>query len=173
MNAEVRTGSIPKIDYLPESKSSRRGWLLAKGLESMIDVSLDALSALFGYDHSFLMVPDEEGKRLFTLGSRASASPGSGSEVWIGEGILGVAAERREVVRTTNFSRGLLYPAPCDPQSSVVARRQPAGAGNRFAWAAGVQSQLVVPLVAQDESARDTLSPKRDVRAGFCPTMSA
>jgi adenylate cyclase len=39
-------------------------------LDALLTASLEGLSSLFGYDHSFVLVPDEEDKRLFTIASR-------------------------------------------------------------------------------------------------------
>lgn len=96
------------------------------------------------------MVPDEEGKRLFTIGSRGFGESGIGSEAWIGEGILGVAAERREVVRTTSFARDVTY---SNAIRSAIRRRGEDSLLERAIALPGlpkVQSQLVVPLVAHD-----------------------
>jgi len=150
MNAETSGEGLPKVDYLPQIEEFSARLAACSGLESVINVSLDALAALFGYDHSFLMVPDEDAKRLFTLGSRGFGESGIGSEAWIGEGILGVAAERREVVRTTNFSRDLLYSNAV--RSAVEGRGEDSLLEREIALPGlpEVQSQLVVPLVAQD-----------------------
>ncbi|HYL36403.1 MAG TPA: GAF domain-containing protein, partial [Bryobacteraceae bacterium] len=150
MNADTSAEGLPRVDYLPQIEEFTARLAACKGLESIINVSLDALAALFGYDHSFLMVPDEDGKRLFTLGSRGFGESGIGSEAWIGEGILGVAAERREVVRTTNFSRDVLY---SNAVRSAVERRGEDSLLEREIALPGlpqVQSQLVVPLVAHE-----------------------
>jgi hypothetical protein len=150
MNAETSGEGLPNVDYLPQIEEFSARLAACSGLESVINVSLDALSALFGYDHSFLMVPDEDSKRLFTLGSRGFGESGIGSEAWIGEGILGVAAERREVVRTTNFSRDLLYSNAV--RSAVEGRGEDSLLEREIALPGlpEVESQLVVPLVAQD-----------------------
>ena len=150
MNAETSGEGLLRIDYLPHIEEFTARLAACSGLESVINVSLDALAALFGYDHSFLMVPDEDGKRLFTLGSRGFDSSGIGSEVWIGEGILGVAAERREVVRTTNFASDVLYSKAI---RSAVTRRGDENLLEREIALPGlpqVQSQLVAPLVTHD-----------------------
>ena len=150
MNAETGGEGLLKTDYLPLIEEFTARLAACIDLESVINTSLDALSAQFGYDHSFLMVPDEEGKRLFTLGSHGFGDSGVGSEAWIGEGILGVAAERREVVRTTNFSRDVLY---SNAVRSAVARRGEDSLPEREIALPGlpvVQSQLVVPLMTQD-----------------------
>ncbi len=150
MNAEAGGEGLLKADYLSMIEEFTARLAACSDLESVIDTSLEALSAQFGYGHSFLMVPDEDGKRLFTLGSHGFGASGVGSEVWIGEGILGVAAERREVVRTTNFSRDVLY---SNAVRSAVARRGEDSSLEREIALPGlpeVQSQLVAPLTAQD-----------------------
>jgi hypothetical protein len=149
MQAETGEDGLLRVDYLPQIEEFTARLAACGGLESVINVSLDALSIIFGYDHSFLMVPDEDGKRLFTLGSHGFDQSGIGSEAWIGEGILGVAAERREVVRTTNFSRDVVY---SDAVRSAVERRGEDSLLEREISLPGlpqVRSQLVVPLVAQ------------------------
>jgi adenylate cyclase len=151
MNAETTGEGISRADYLSQIEEFAARLAACIGLESIIDVSLDALSELFGYDHSFLMAPDEQGGRLFTLGSRGFGESGIGSEVWIGEGILGVAAERREVVRTTNFSRDVLYSnavrstVECRGEDSLL-EREIVLPGLPY-----VESQLVVPIVAREK----------------------
>ena len=150
MNAEAGGERLLNTDYLPMIEEFMVRLAACSDLESVINTSLDALSAQFGYDHSFFMVPDEEGKRLFTLGSHGFGDSGVGSEVWIGEGILGVAAERREVVRTTNFSRDVLYSNAV--RLAVAARGEDRLLEREIALPGlpEVQSQLVVPLMTQD-----------------------
>jgi len=150
MNAETSVEGLPRVDFLPHIEEFTARLAACSGLESVINVSLDGLSTFFGYDHSFLMIPDEDGKRLFTVGSRGFGESGIGSEAWIGEGMLGVAAERREVVRTTSFTRDVLY---SNAVRSVVERSGENSLLEREIALPGlpeVQSQLVVPLVAQD-----------------------
>jgi hypothetical protein len=150
MNAQSGTEGFSRADYLTQIEEFAARLSACNGLESIIDVALDALSELFSYDHSFIMAPDEEGKRLFTLGSRGFGESGIGSEVWIGAGILGVAAERRQVVRTTSFSRDVLY---SNAVRSAEERRGDDSLLEREIALPGlphVESQLVVPLVSQD-----------------------
>ncbi|HEU0138514.1 MAG TPA: GAF domain-containing protein [Bryobacteraceae bacterium] len=150
LNAQTGGEGLSRVDYLPQIEEFTARLAACQGLESLINVSLDALSELFGYTHSFFMVPDEDGGRLFTLGSHGFGESGIGSEVWLGEGILGVAAERREVVRTTNFSRDVLYSKAV--RSSVERHGEDSLLEQEIALPGlpQVESQLVVPLVSQD-----------------------
>lgn len=151
INAEMGGEALPKPDFLSRLEEFAVRLTACSGLESVINVSLDSLSELFGYDYSFLMLPDEYGRRLYTLGSHGFGESGIGSEAWIGEGILGIAAERREVVRTTNFSRDVLY---SNTVRSVVERRGDDSLLESQIALPGlpqVQSQLVVPLLMRHQ----------------------
>jgi GAF domain/Pyridoxamine 5'-phosphate oxidase len=151
LNSEVRTESISKIGYLPELEAFTEGLAACSDLDSLLDAALDSLSALFGYEHSFVMVPDEEGNRLYTLASHGYQQSGVGSEVWLGEGILGIAAERRTVVRTTNMTVDRLV---LRAVRSGVERR---GEGEKLEGEialpglADAVSQMAVPLIAHNE----------------------
>jgi hypothetical protein len=65
----------------------------------MMNVALEGMDELLGYRHSSVMLLDEEGARLFTIASHGFPSEGVGSEVEIGVGFAGAAAERCEPVR--------------------------------------------------------------------------
>lgn len=139
-----------RVDYLPQIDEFTARLAGCNRLEEVIDTALDSLYVLFGYDHTFLMVPDEDGGRLFTVGSRGFGESGIGSEARMGEGILGVAAECREVVRTTHFSRDVLYSSAV--RSAVLRGGQDNLLEKEIALPglARVESQLVVPLAARD-----------------------
>lgn len=120
-------------------------------LDSLYSGALQALEEVFGYPHSFLLLPDEDGQRLFTIASRGYAASGVGSEVMLGEGLLGVAARRRTIVRNTNLARDLLMSRAV--RTSVEVQGDTAALGREISLPGlpSVISQLVVPLVAQDQ----------------------
>jgi hypothetical protein len=115
------------------------------------EISLEQLEICFGCAHSFVMVCDETGRRLYTLTSRGFPDSGVGSEVVVGEGLIGSAAVRRMPVRTTHLSRDRIYAKAIRQE---VAR---AGDGGRLVEETPVpglpdlQSQLVLPLEARNE----------------------
>ncbi len=78
-------------------------------LDSLVGTTLAGLAELFGYEHSLLLLLDERGEQLFTIGSHGYPSEGVGSEVRVGDGIIGMVADRAEPMRVGNLGRMLAY----------------------------------------------------------------
>lgn len=122
-----------------------------RDLDSLLTTALEQLEVCFGYAHAFLMVRDETGGRLYTLTSRGFPASGVGSEVVLGEGLIGSAAARRTPVRTTNLSRERIY--------SKAIRDEVVRAGDvgrlvdetPVPGLPDLQSQLVLPLESRGE----------------------
>jgi GAF domain/Pyridoxamine 5'-phosphate oxidase len=138
------TDHLRGLDALTESLTA------CKDLDTLLTASLEGLSSLFGYDHSFVLVPDEEEKRLFTIASRGFPVSGVGSEVAIGEGIIGIAAAQRSPIRNANLARDMIY--------SRLVRTGVENLGDEASLQreiplpglANAQSQLILPLVVRD-----------------------
>ena len=72
---------------------------------AIVDAVLDGLRDGFGYRHTMLLLKEPMGERLITLGSRGYAWTGIGSEVALGDAVIGTAAAERCVVRINDMSR--------------------------------------------------------------------
>jgi hypothetical protein len=102
---------VVDVDQRADDVPRRRGVLLAAAadlagrmsrcadLQDLMDVALNGLDELLGYRHSSVMLVDEEGTRLFTIASHGFPSEGVGSEVDLGDGVAGAAAQRCQPVR--------------------------------------------------------------------------
>lgn len=100
---------LPNADHLRGLDALTERLAACNDLDALLTAALEGLSSLFGYDHSFVLVPDEEDKRLFVVASRGFPAPGVGSEVAIGEGIIGIAAAQRSPIRNANLARDMIY----------------------------------------------------------------
>jgi len=119
-------------------------------LDTLLTAGLDGLSSLFGYDHTFVLVPDEEEKHLFTIASRGFPESGVGSEVAIGQGIVGLAATQRSPIRNANLARDMIYSRLV---RSGIEDRGPKDSLSReipLPGLANACSQLAVPLLAHN-----------------------
>jgi putative methionine-R-sulfoxide reductase with GAF domain len=115
-------------------------------MDELLATVLRACEELLGYPHVFVMLVDESGERLYTVASAGFPSSGAGSEVRIGEGLIGVAAERKRSVRVTHMARDLSYShaaqQPAGAKASPVERVIP------LPRLHAAQSQLVTPMLA-------------------------
>ena len=117
----------------------------AEDLDDVIQTALESCIDLLGYSHAFVMLVDESGEQLYTVASSGFAASGAGSEVRIGEGVIGLAAERRQTVRLTNLGRDLNYSTAsrgARPGAPTAERVIP------LPTIASMQSQMVIPMLA-------------------------
>jgi adenylate cyclase len=77
----------------------------SRDLAEATRVALESLGDLFGFEHSILLIADEDSARLFAVAAHGYRRGRVGGEVGYGEGLIGVAAERRRSVRITNMAR--------------------------------------------------------------------
>jgi adenylate cyclase len=115
------------------------------GLEAVIDTSLESIDDLLGHGSSLLLVYQPELDRLVTLATRGYDSGGVGSEVVLGEGVIGMAAARQRSMRIGNLQRMLSY--------ARTVQRSATGdsAGSREIRLPGLAdagSQMAAPLIA-------------------------
>jgi hypothetical protein len=75
----------------------------------LVETAVDGLADLFGFEHSLLMLLDEDSTRLYTIASHGYGVEGVGSEVRMGDGAIGIAAARCHPVRIGNLLQTAKY----------------------------------------------------------------
>jgi adenylate cyclase len=140
----------PAADHLRALDALTERLVTCNDLETLLTASLEGLSAHFGYEHSFILVPDEEEKRLFTIASRGFPVSGVGSEVAIGEGIIGMAAAQRSPIRNANLSRELIYSRLVRTGIENLSDERSLQREIPLPGLANACSQLAVPLLAHN-----------------------
>jgi adenylate cyclase len=94
----------------PEALAELAGRLSrAADLDTMLSSTVSGLADLFGYEHSLVLLLDEDGRRLYTIASRGYDAEGVGSEVIVGEGLIGMAAARCAPLRVGNLRQMAKY----------------------------------------------------------------
>jgi adenylate cyclase len=139
-DAAARDTAVPLAEL-----SSRLG--RCPDLDTLVAATVDGLAELFGYPHSMLLLLDEKGTGLYTIASRGYDAEGVGSEVPVGEGIIGVAAARCTPVRLGNLGQMAKYARRVrrsfEEKGEVGPGRQVPLPG-----LAGAQSRVAVPALA-------------------------
>ncbi len=113
-------------------------------LDTLVGTTVDGLAELFGFDHSLLLLLDEDGKGLYTIASHGFDDEGVGSEVAVGEGIVGMAAARATPLRIGNLRQMAKY-----SRSVRRSYEAAAGPGPEIPMPAlgRVQSRVAVPAM--------------------------
>lgn len=119
-------------------------------LKTILDVTLTAMDAVLGFRHGMIMLADDAGETLRVAASRGYGDAGTGAEVPFGQGVFGVVAKRRRIMRIGNIQSQRAYLA------SVRKQIEAAGQGDGLVQEIelpgldGVQSQIGIPLVIKD-----------------------
>ena len=151
VNEEGRSEILPPAESMRELEAFTERLGNCDALDGLLTTALEALGDLFGHRHSFVMFPDEEGTRLYTAASCGFDPSGVGSEVAVGEGMLGLSAERRSVVRVTNLALDRLIARAV--RSGVERRGEQDILEKEIALPGlpDVKSQLVLPLLSRNK----------------------
>ncbi len=78
-------------------------------LDAIVTTTVNGIAAFLGFAHSLLLLLDEEGRQLFTIASHGYPAEGVGSEVALGDGIIGAAAARATTIRINNVRQMVKY----------------------------------------------------------------
>jgi hypothetical protein len=78
-------------------------------LEVLLSSTLEALEEFFGFSHTMVLLNEESCGKLITIASRGYGQSGVGAEVNHGEGLIGLVARERKVLRISNLEAGLRY----------------------------------------------------------------
>jgi class 3 adenylate cyclase len=119
-------------------------------LREVLEIVLSAMERVLGFRHSMLLLTEPAGDALVVAATRGYAKPGAVARVRIGDGVIGVVAERRTPMRIANIGATLRY------LQAIRARMEAAGeapAGDGPVELPGlpdVQSQLALPLIVKD-----------------------
>jgi hypothetical protein len=135
----------------------------ADDLENLLAATLDALSVYFGFEHTMVLLHEEQCQRLITIACRGYGG-GVGAEVVIGEGLIGTVARERRVLRITGLNEGLRY--------GRAVRRSVIDSGSRsfrpeipLPGLPDAQSALVIPLSVEDRLIGVLAAESRDPMA--------
>ena len=68
-------------------------------LQALLDAALECIAANFSIGHALVLMLDRAQERLYTVASRGYPDSGVGSEIPLGQGVVGVAARERTPIR--------------------------------------------------------------------------
>jgi hypothetical protein len=125
--------------------------MVPRDLDGLLAALLEALRSALGFEHLMVLLLDEKGDRLFTVASLGYEGEGVGAEVAMGQGLIGIAAERKRTLKLADLDSDLRYGRAI--RRSVMM----AGEGGErlhpeipLPGLKDAQSHMAIPLVAGD-----------------------
>lgn len=123
--------ATPRPALLSGLRACLAAFAAAPDLARLLDAALEGLERHCDIRHAMLLMLDPDRECLYTVASRGYAESGVGSEIHMGEGIIGVAARERTPIRIGYAVQEYRY---------VHATRK------SFAQSAGITLETEIPL---------------------------
>lgn len=100
---------VPRSGRLGALRRCSERLVRCGSLDEALNAVLGALADGMGVQHAMVLMLDEAAQRLYTVASCGYPTSGVGSEVRMGEGVVGVAARERTPVRIMHMTNAALY----------------------------------------------------------------
>jgi hypothetical protein len=115
---------------------------LAASMDEAINTVMAALERELDIEHAMVLMLDAPARRLYTVASAGYSRSGVGSEVPLGQGVIGVAAREATAVRIVHVTHASLYTQAMRSGAGLDACEIP------YPGLAQPRSQLAVPVMA-------------------------
>lgn len=138
------------------------------GLDELLNAALATLSDFLGIGHAMVLMLDPLTQRLYTVASCGYSASGIGSEIAVGDGVIGVAARERTPVRINHMTSAHLYSHAVRSSLRADVPGLALDTDIPYPGLAEPHSQLAVPIVSADRllGVLFAESPK-ELRFGF------
>jgi adenylate cyclase len=120
----------------------------ASDLGELCDRTLDSLRRFFGVEHAMVLMLDDVAGRLFTVASTGYAISGVGSELGVGEGVVGVAAREGVPIRIGHMTSEYSYSTTIREQALHHGLAGGLAAEIPYPGLSAPESQIAVPIVS-------------------------
>lgn len=138
----------PRCDLLGAVRRCSERLADATGLDGLLHVVLSTLSDTLDIRHAMVLMLDAGTQRLFTVASCGYAMSGVGSEIEMGDGVIGVAARERTPVRIMYMSNAYLYSRAIRGSLHVDAPELALQTDIPYPGLSEPHSQLAVPILS-------------------------
>lgn len=119
-------------------------------LDTLLHSILESLDRIFEFRHSMVLLLDESGEKLKVTASHGYENEGVGAEIAMGQGVIGVVAKRRKIMRMGNISTQMAYTASVRTQFENAGQLEKLTEQIPLPGLPNVQSQVAIPLMVKD-----------------------
>jgi len=100
---------MPRVGLLGAVRRCSERMARCTAMDELLNAVLGAMTDLMGIQHAMVLMLDAGTQRLYTVASSGYATSGVGSEIDMGEGVVGVAARERTPVRIGHMTSAYRY----------------------------------------------------------------
>jgi len=120
----------------------------SRSLGELFDRALSCLERHFGIEHAMVLLLDERGRRLYTVASLGYATSGIGSEIEVGQGVIGVAARERTPIRIGQMASDYSYGAAIRDRARSIGMSWSEATEIPYPGLPAPESQIALPIVS-------------------------
>jgi adenylate cyclase len=143
---EALASPPPRRNLLSAVRACAQRLSAVADLEVLLETALDCIRSEFAIGHALVLMLDPAGEKLYTVASLGYADSGVGSEIALGQGVVGVAARERTPIRighaTSEYAYGRAVREEALRQGIALETEIP------LPGLAQARSQLAVPIEA-------------------------
>jgi class 3 adenylate cyclase len=111
---------------------------------------LQAMERVLGFEHSMILLPDKTADCLRLAASRGYEPSGVGAQVAFGDGVIGVVAQRRKMIRLGNIGASVAYLRGVRERLEAAGQTTSGANATVLPGLPAAQSQLALPLLVKD-----------------------
>lgn len=138
-------GKPTQRNRLPALRACAHRLTACRDLETLLDGLLDGLHRQFDIRHAMVLMYDAAGQGLYTVASLGYAESGVGSEIALGAGVIGVAAQAGTPIRIGYMTGDYSYSRALRER---LGEEADCGKEIPFPGLAEPHSQMAVPITA-------------------------
>ena len=125
-------------------------------LDKILNVILHAMDKVLGFKHAMILLLDDAGEKLKVAANHGYEESGVGAEVVVGQGVFGMVAKSRKMIRMGNIGVSMAYMSAVKARMAAATPQiEPGGADGhetvKLPGLANVQSQIGIPLLAKEQ----------------------
>src|SRR5262245_65285999 len=120
-------------------------------LDEICDVALRTMDELFEFHHANILLLERDNKTLRVVASRGYENQAVGGRVQIGTGVIGVVAQKRQMMHVNNLGQQRAYAAAQRREMEKSGRQAQLGDEIPVAGIPNVESQIAITYIIRHD----------------------
>ncbi len=138
----------PPVNYLNALRRATHLVAACSSLEGLFEATLQAMTEAFHIRHAMLLMHDPQRARLYTIASLGYAESGIGSEIAVGDGVIGICARERVPIRIGYMTSEYAYGSNMREQLAASGETDTLETAIPLPGLPEAHSQMAVPIIA-------------------------